>query len=122
MFRNMLVVSVVAASLLSGCMDNARQTAGPDSDQLPNGLLIEIPDGQIIAAGILTPLEVTTFMYGTHRLDPYVLSSSHVNLDHFVGQQVIVAGHPRTPELGYDAPVLLEVSAIEPYASARGGR
>ncbi len=67
-----------------------------------------------MVAGTLEPLGITSFQYGTHRLDPYVLQSSTVNLGRFVGQRVIVTGRPVSGYPVSGGPVLIEVSAIEP--------
>jgi hypothetical protein len=50
---------------------------------------IKAGDG-ITATGTLQTMGATTFMYGTHTLNGYVLESTKIDLDPFVGTRVII--------------------------------
>jgi hypothetical protein len=55
------------------------------------------PGAQVIAAGTVSRIEASTFMYGTHLLltddaRRYALRSTTVDLDGYVGKSVLVIG------------------------------
>ncbi|KKX48297.1 MULTISPECIES: hypothetical protein [Sphingobacterium] len=94
-----IVILSMLVGLLSGC--TMKKTGGMST---------------IVLTGEITPLGMTTFQYGTHKINSenktYALQSSRVKLDEFVNKSVTLKGKK---VLGYpieSGPELIEVSEI----------
>lgn len=77
------------------------------------GYVKTLPDGRIVAAGKLAPIGITTFQYGSHRLQGYAVRSKRLTLKRWEGQYVIVTGRMVAGYPLEAGPPLLEVSKIE---------
>ncbi|MFC0181792.1 hypothetical protein SAMN04515674_10944 [Pseudarcicella hirudinis] len=79
------------------------------------------PDNNIVVVGFLQKAGITTYQYGSHYLTKdksqkehiYALSSSNVNLDNFLNQQVRVVGKKRNGYPVDGGPDYLEVESIQ---------
>ena len=57
---------------------------------------------------------MTTFQYGTHRIDKYVIKSEKIDLQEFLNEKVTISGKIVEGYPLEGGPILLLVEKIEP--------
>lgn len=113
----LLVVAAAGAYKFNVLADDVTiepQTAGI-IDRLPNtaGFMMTTSDGAVMAQGILSKPQVTTWMYGSYQLAGFALNSDSVLLDGYLGKAIIVIGKPVAGYPVENGPYLLDVQQIQ---------
>lgn len=68
----------------------------------------------IKVTGTIEALGMTTFQYGTHRIDKYVIKSEKIDLQEFLNEKVTISGKIVEGYPIEGGPILLLVEKIEP--------
>ena len=99
--NNMKYIKIfcILAAVLYGCINASKNSKKTDNTIRVNGIIEE--------------LGMTSFQYGTHRIDMYVIKSETIDLHEFLNEKVTVSGKMAEGYPIEGGPILLIVEKIE---------
>lgn len=110
------------------CINKSTNPSFEDKKSSETELTTKKDDEQKVWAGILSKAEVTSYQYGTHQLNGYVLDGNpenvgkeilfalktdKVNLDKWIGKRLIITGEEVEGYPIENGPLLIDVKEIE---------